>query len=150
MFPLDCDEFLLVNDRSVLEAEIASLTSDEAGLLVSDQYAPTESDDTVEPDPVGRIIHRITTEPALPPFLGKAIAPYDLANSHAMEIGEGNHHILVANRRVPERWLASARIAHFPIRSIEQFVSKVVTTRLAWLSRGDYRPIPRAPCCDFL
>ena len=37
-------------------------------------------------------------------------------------------------------WLASARIAHFPIRSIEQFVSKVVTTRLAWLSRGDYRP----------
>ena len=140
VFPLDCDEFLLVNDRSALEAEIASLTSDEAGLLVSDQYAPTESDDTVEPDPVGRIIHRITTEPALPPFLGKAIAPYALGNSHAMEIGEGNHHILVANRRVPERWLASARIAHFPIRSIEQFVSKVVTTRLAWLSRDDYRP----------
>ena len=36
VFPLDCDEFLLVNDSSALEAEIASLTSDEAGLLVSD------------------------------------------------------------------------------------------------------------------
>ena len=99
---------------------------------------------------MGRIIHRITTEPALPLFLGKAIALYALGNSHAMEIGEGNHHILVANSSVQERWLASVRIAHFPICSIEQFVYKVVKTRLAWLSRGDYRHISRALCCDFL
>jgi glycosyltransferase involved in cell wall biosynthesis len=140
VFPLDCDEFLLVDDRRALEAEIASLGVEEAGLLVSDHYAPTELDDTAEPDPVGRIIHRIVAEPALPLFHGKAIAPYALGNSRAVEMGEGNHHILVANRRVPERWLTSTRIAHFPVRSIEQFLSKVVTTRLAWLSRGDYRP----------
>jgi hypothetical protein len=140
VIPLDCDEFLLVDDRNALEAEIASLTPDEAGLLVSNQYAPTESDDTAEPDPVGRIIHRIVAEPALPPFHGKAIAPYALGSSRAVEMGEGNHHILIANRRMPEHWLKSARIAHFPVRSIDQFVSKVVTTRLAWLSRGDYQP----------
>ena len=55
-------------------------------------------------------------------------------------MGEGNHHILVAGDRMPERWLKMARIAHFPVRSTEQFLSKVVTTRLAWLSRTDYQP----------
>lgn len=140
LFPLDCDEFLSVRDRTALEAEIASLGAEEAGLLVSDHYAPTELDDSAEPDPVGRITHRIAAEPALPLFHGKAIAPYALGNADGVEMGEGNHHILVANRRSSERWLTSARIAHFPVRSIEQFISKVVTTRLAWLSRCDYRP----------
>ncbi len=140
IFPLDCDEFLLVEDRKALEVEIASLAPDEAGLIVSDQYAPTESDDTAEPDPVSRITHRIVAEPPLPLFHGKAIAPYALGSLQAVEMGEGNHHILVGGQRMPERWLTSARIAHFPVRSIEQFVSKVATTRLAWLSRCDYRP----------
>lgn len=139
LFPLDCDEFLSVGDRAALEAEIASLDAEEAGLLVADHYAPTELDDSADLDPVSRITHRIAAEPALPLFHGKAIAPYALGNSDGVEMGEGNHHILVANRRAPERWLTSARIAHFPVRSVEQFVSKVVTTRLAWLARGDYR-----------
>ena len=140
VFPLDCDEFLLVSDRKAFEAEIACLAPDEAGLLVSDQYAPTESDDTSESDPLVRIVHRIVSVPALPLFHGKAIAPYPLASSPKVAMGEGNHHILVANRRTPERWITKARIAHFPVRSTDQFVSKVVTTRLAWLSRADYQP----------
>jgi hypothetical protein len=139
VFPIDCDEFLLVDDREVLEAEIASLAPEEAGLLVSDQYAPMDSDHFAEPDPVRRIVHRTAAEPALPLFHGKAIAPYPLGSSPDVVMSEGNHHINVANRRMPERWLVSARIAHFPVRSVEQFVSKVVTTRLAWLSRRDYR-----------
>ena len=139
LFPLDCDEFLSVRDRTALEAEIASLGAEEAGLLVSDQYAPTELDNSADLDPVGRITHRIAAEPNLPLFHGKAIVPQPLGNSDGVEMGEGNHHILVANRRAPERWLTSARIAHFPVRSIEQFISKVVTARLAWLARGDYR-----------
>jgi hypothetical protein len=108
--------------------------------LVSDQYAPTESDDPGELDPVRRITHRIAAALPLPLFHGKAIAPYALGSLQSVEMGEGNHHIRVGSRRAPERWLTSARIAHFPVRSIEQFVSKVVTTRLAWLSRCDYRP----------
>jgi len=139
LFPLDCDEFLLVDDREALESEIAGLAPLEAGLLVSDHYAPMESDDYAEPDPVRRIVHRAAAEPTLPLLLGKAIAPYPLGSSPAVVMGEGNHHILIADRRMPERWLTSARVAHFPVRSIEQFVSKVVTTRLAWLSRRDYR-----------
>ena len=140
VFPLDCDEFLMVDDRGVLEAEIASLSAEEAGLLVCDHYAPTELDDASEPDPVSRITHRIAVQPDLPLFHGKVIAPYALGSLPSVEIGEGNHHILVADRRMPERWLTSARVAHFPVRSVEQFLSKVATTRLAWLSRCDYRP----------
>ena len=139
LLPLDCDEFLLVNDREAFEVEIASLAPEETGLLVSEQYAPVDSDDYEEPDPVCRIVHRTATEPPLPLFYGKAIAPYPLGSAPDVVMGEGNHHISVANRRMPERWLVSARIAHFPVRSVEQFVSKVVTTRLTWLSRHDYR-----------
>ena len=140
LLPLDGDEFLVLDDRAAFEAEIAGLAPGEAAVLASDQYAPTESDDPAEPDPVRRIQHRAVAEPALPLFHGKAIVPLALASSPAMAMGEGNHHVLVAYRRMPERWLASARVAHFPVRSAEQFLSKVVTTRLAWLSRRDYRP----------
>ena len=139
LFPLDGDEFLIPSNREALEAEIAALAPGEAGLLIPDHYAPLASDDQGEPDPVRRIVHRTAGAPAQPVTLGKAIIPYVLARSPDVAIGEGNHHIVIGDRRAPERWLASARVAHFPVRSVEQFVSKVVTTRLAWLSRGDYR-----------
>lgn len=140
IFPLDCDEFLVAEDRAALDAEIESLAPEEVGLLISDQYAPTESDQAAEPDPVSRIVHRIVAEPALPMFLGKVILPRSIALARDMSIGEGNHHVSIAGCRAPERWLTSAKIAHFPVRSVEQFVSKVVTTRLAWLARHDCQP----------
>jgi hypothetical protein len=139
-FPLDGDELLVVPDRAALEAEIAALGAEHVGLLVCDQYAPTELDDEAELDVVSRITPRIESDPVLPRYHGKAIVSRALASKRAVTMGEGNHHVLVADRRVPERWLSSARIAHYPVRSVEQFISKVVTTRLAWLSRGDYRP----------
>ena len=140
LFPLDGDEFLRVEDRAALEAAIARLAPGEAGVLACDQYAPAESDDPAEPDPVARIVHRAAALPAQPPFHGKAILPAALAGAPGVAIDEGNHHVLVAGHAVPERRLAAARIAHFPVRSAEQMISKVVTTRLAWLSRPDYRP----------
>ncbi len=139
LFPLDGDEFLVTADRAALEAEIAGLAPGEAGLLASDQYAPVDSDEASELDPVRRIVHRAAGEPAQPPFHGKAIVPFALAASPDVAISEGNHHIVVGSSRAPEHWLTSARVAHFPVRSAEQFLSKVVTTRLAWLARGDYR-----------
>jgi hypothetical protein len=140
LFPLDGDEFLRVEDRAALEAAIQRLAPGEAGLLACDQYAPAESDDPAEPDPVARIVHRAAAVPAQPPFHGKAIVPAALASRPGVAIDEGNHHVLVTGHAAPERRLAAARVAHWPVRSAEQMISKVVTTRLAWLSRQDYRP----------
>ncbi|HEX3065546.1 MAG TPA: glycosyltransferase family 2 protein [Dongiaceae bacterium] len=139
LFPLDGDEFLVAPDRAALEAEIAGLPPGEVGLLVPDHYAPLDSDEAGEPDPVRRIAHRTASLPAQPLFHGKVIVPQALAYSPGVAISEGNHHIVTGNRRAPERWLVAARVAHFPVRSAEQFLAKVVTTRLAWLARGDYR-----------
>jgi hypothetical protein len=139
LFPLDGDEFLVAPDRAALEDEIAALAPGETGLLIPDQYVPLSSDEAGEQDPVRRIVHRTAGLPAQPLFHGKAILPQALARSPDVAISEGNHHIVTGNRRAPERWLAAARVAHFPVRSAEQFLSKVVTTRLAWLARGDYR-----------
>src|SRR5262249_18425225 len=138
LIPLDADEFLRLGDRSALEAEIARLSPDETGILASDQYAPDDGDDVAEPDPAARIVHRAAAVPAQPPFHGRAFLPAALGAAAAM--AEGNHHVLIAGGAVPERRLVSARIAHFPVRSAEQLVAKVATARLAWLSRGDYRP----------
>jgi hypothetical protein len=140
LFPLDGDEFLRVEDRAALEAAIARLAPGEAGLLACDQYAPAETDDPAEPDPVARIVHRAAAVPAQPPFHGKVILPGGLASAPAVVMDEGNHHVLVAGSPAPERRLGAARIAHYPVRSHEQLVAKVVTQRLAWLSRHDYRP----------
>jgi hypothetical protein len=138
LLPLDADEFLRVADRAALEAEIARLPPGETAVLASDQYAPA-ADDGAEPDPVRRIRHRAAAVPAQPPIHGKAILPAALARAGAA-MDEGNHHVLLGGTTVPERRLAAARIAHFPVRSAEQLVAKVSTARLAWLSRGDYRP----------
>src|SRR4029078_9489449 len=73
LFLLDGDDFLVADDRSGLEAEIASLAPEQFGLLVCDHYAPMGSDDGTEPDPVRRIVHRAAAEPPMPQRRGKAI-----------------------------------------------------------------------------
>jgi glycosyltransferase involved in cell wall biosynthesis len=140
LLPLDADEFLQLEDRGALEAELARLPPDAAGLLLSDQYVPGTADDAAEPDPVRRILHRAAAVPAQPPAHGKIVVTGSLAAAPAMTAGEGNHHLLLAGAPVPERRLVAARVAHFPVRSAEQLVAKVATARLAWLSRHDYRP----------
>ncbi|MFO1056688.1 MAG: glycosyltransferase family 2 protein [Dongiaceae bacterium] len=140
LLPLDADEFLQLEDRGALEAELARLPPAAAGLLMSDQYAPAADDDAAEPDPVLRIRHRAAAVPAQPPHHGKIVVTGRLAALPEMTVGEGNHHLLLAGRRLPERRLAAARVAHFPVRSAEQLVAKVATARLAWLARHDYRP----------
>jgi hypothetical protein len=140
LLPLDADEFLRVPDRAALEAEIARLPPGETAVLASDQYAPAAADDGAEPDPVARIRHRAAAVPAQPAMHGKAILPAALARAAGTAMDEGNHHVLLGGVAVPERRLAAARIAHFPVRSAEQLIAKVTTARLAWLARGDYRP----------
>jgi hypothetical protein len=39
---------------------------------------------------------------------------------------------------VPERRLEGLTLVHFPVRSIDQFISRAILCRLAWSSRSDY------------
>jgi len=137
IFPLDGDEFLTCS-RVVMEHELSRVREDSIGLMVSDQYVPTELDDRGEPDPVRRIVHRAVTEPRLEPKMGKAVIPGWVASHAEFAIGDGNHDAYIEGQAVPTERFEQLRIAHFPVRSEPQFIVRVVVSRLAWLARADY------------
>lgn len=140
IFPLDGDEFLTCS-RAIMERELSRLRKDSIGLMVSDQYVPTELDNRGEPDPVRRIVHRAITEPPQEPKMGKAVIPGWVARHPEFAISEGNHVAFVQGRTVPLERFEQLRIAHFPVRSEQQFIVRVVVNRLAWLARADYHPV---------
>jgi hypothetical protein len=137
VFPLDVDEFLNVANRAVLEANLNQLGG-RPGYLFMDHYAPTVADDGKELDPIRRIVHRTDLSPTSEPRGGKVIVPQSFARNPSYAIAEGNHGIQ-GNPVTQPVLLRSFRLAHFPVRSIEQFISRVVVGWLAWISRKDYR-----------
>jgi hypothetical protein len=137
IFLLDADELLDVNSRTDLEHALSTLRHGQIGMLAADQFAPAEGDNSAESDPIRRITHRVCVETGLQPILGKVSVPGDIARSAGFRVGEGNHFVSVDNQDLVRSFLP-IRIAHFPVRSIDQFITKVVVSRLAWLSRRDY------------
>lgn len=141
VFPLDCDEFLQVPDRSALEKLLAQIPESSVGLLENVDYIPTPNDDLNEMDAVRRITNVAKITPYIEPKICKVVIPAVCAKKPDFFVGEGNHHVQIGGEIPTHQRLKLANIAHFPVRSIEQFVSKVVVGRLAWLSRPDYNPV---------
>lgn len=137
VFPLDCDEFIQASDRRFLEAALADLADDTIGLSNYVQYIPKETDDYSEQDVVRRVVHRAEVRPKL---VGKVVVPGRLVAHPEFSISEGNHRAALAGKHLSSRRVDQLDLAHFPIRSIEQFVSRAVVSHLAWISRSDYNP----------
>jgi hypothetical protein len=140
IIPLDSDEFLRVPDRATLEAALAGLDGTSLGLSNVVTYVPTESDDFKEIDVLRRIVHRAKTVPDVGCKIGKVIIPGELVRHAGFSLNEGHHGVSIDGRSVPERWLDVLSLAHFPVRSAEQFVLRTALCRLAWSSRSDYNP----------
>jgi hypothetical protein len=140
LFPLDCDEFLQVRDRALLEALVAQIPKGAVGYLENVDYVPTPSDQDDEIDAVRRIVHVAITAPPRAPKVFKLVIPAAVAQRVGFLVGEGTHSANIGGKSLPQHRLQSANIAHFPVRSIDQFVSKVVIGRLAWLTRPDFNP----------
>jgi glycosyltransferase involved in cell wall biosynthesis len=139
IFPLDGDEFLQVRDRAVLEGDIAPLGREpgQPGLMYMVNYVPTENDDRSEPDFLRRIRHR--PEFSENPVLGKVVVPAIVARQPSFAVSEGCHFIRLDGQGVSPIPLARTRMAHFPVRSLEQFTSRVVVNYIGWISRTDYK-----------
>src|SRR5262245_33272183 len=140
IIPLDSDEFLRVPDRATLEAALAG--SDGTSLSLSNvvTYVPTENDHLNEADVLRRIVHRATTVQDIGRKIGKVIIPGELVRHAGFSLNEGHHGVSIDGRPVPERWLDALSLAHFPVRSVDQFVLRTALCRLAWSSRSDYNP----------
>lgn len=140
IIPLDGDEFLHIRDRATLEGALADLDADSVGLSNVVNYVPTEKDDLNEMDVLRRIVHRAATLPDLGCKIGKVIIPGELLKRASFTLNEGHHGVSVDGKLVPERWLDALSLAHFPVRSIDQFILRTALCRLAWSSRSDYNP----------
>lgn len=140
VMPLDCDEFLCMPDRAALEAALAHLDGAAVGLADLASYVPTADDDAKQMDVPRRIVHRAKTIPEIPRKIGKVVISGAVIGRPGFSLSEGHHGVRVDGKPVPERRLDALTLAHFPIRSIEQFVMRAILCRLAWSSRSDYNP----------
>jgi Glycosyl transferase family 2 len=114
---LDADEFVR-GDREAFRAGL--LASDQPVQLPWVSYVPSPDDDASEQNPVARIRHRRRREV---PQYNKTTVPRGLIGR--AQVGAGNHS-LIAGSRIAAVQIDGVTLAHFPVRSREQLMSKVL------------------------
>jgi len=137
LFLLDADEFIVDTTPSLLGTLAESLGSERVGALRWQTYVPT-NDDPDAVSPVSRIRHRRVDERI---DLRKVVVPLQLLASRDLQVAEGNHLMWCADGEpFPQGDLDSPVLAHFPVRSQEQLVSKIVVGWLSVCLYADRRP----------
>jgi FkbM family methyltransferase len=121
-FPLDADEFLVAPSRESLELSLKSVATNHCLHLPWMTYVPTEKDNLSELNAIRRIAYRKAKE--IPQAYKLAVSRTFFATGH---LHEGNHGIYDANgKTVPTDTDDSIYIAHFPVRSESQLISKIL------------------------
>ncbi|WP_024278944.1 glycosyltransferase family 2 protein [Xanthobacter sp. 126] len=134
IFPLDGDEFVVAEDRSVLEADLAALGGYRVGGLNPRHYVMTHHDDPDEPCPLTRLRHVAVHDP----YVFKVVVPGRLAAERGFGIVDGNHGATKWDVPLPSTLLPNVQLAHFPARSEAQLVSKGIAGYLRWTARRDF------------
>ena len=140
-FWLDADEFLLVESRAKLEANLAMIPIGQVGLIQWKTFIP---EPTKEPkqsiDPLRDIQYRRISEKGV--YCHKSIATSKLYNP-SLVISQGGHRMLDASgREIPQTSMPDIWLGHFPIRSIEQLTMKAVVGWLAQVKRNKIQNTP--------
>jgi len=123
IIPLDGDELIWCQDRAALERAIAAVPAGNVGVLRWITYVPRPTDDLSEPNLARRITHYRSDEQER---WHKVVIPVSLARQPGFAIGMGNHRVVTAAGEVPGVELQRVRLAHFPVRSPEQVISKAL------------------------
>jgi hypothetical protein len=98
-------------------------------------YVPTIADDCRDPNPVTRIQHRLRA----PHWVRKVFFPADVMRLDDVYLADGNHDLLSKiGRDIPQRTSKRIFIAHFPVRSSQQLISKVRIGAAARLLNPDF------------
>lgn len=127
VFPLDGDEFLAVPEGSSLIPDGAA--TDRPILLTWHSYVPDHSDDLNELNPVLRIRRRRAVAGR---EYAKVIVPRALAALPQAALAQGNHDLLVDGQRCQPHAHPTCCLAHFPLRSLGQYATKVALTWLQY------------------
>jgi hypothetical protein len=133
IIPLDIDEFIVA--AQPLHLVLAAASKDSPLELLWKTYIPSTHDDPSEKNVLKRIQHRAVREVG---HFAKIAIPEGLL-SKGLRIGMGNHGLtdsrgLPAIKNGPCQELA---LAHFPVRSPEQFMGKVLAGWLATAAKAE-------------
>lgn len=137
--PLDADEFIIEADgdqRNVRSTLLESVTLDSIQMIPWRGYVPTDREATGSSSLFRDIQHRRAAEPVP---VHKVLLPTAIASNVRLILKQGNHDVVARdNSSIRRRILPSVALAHFPIRSIEQFKAKVVVGWLANMAKPGY------------
>lgn len=127
LFPLDADEFIAAESRDHLLSALRSLPGDRVGRATWKTYVPTPDDDARIANPLTRITHCRQGELQ---WYSKVVAPAHLFSDPSVSLREGNHGLSRGDCDIEDVVLGDVRLAHFPIRSEKQLISKML---VGWL-----------------
>jgi hypothetical protein len=136
LLPLDADEFIVADSRTVLEAELAATPDIGALSLAWLPFVPTRHDDPDDPSPISRIRHRMRSPH---PRVRKVFFNAAVLDHADVYLADGNHQLLSRQgREIPHREASQVFLAHYPVRSSQQFASKVVIGAMARRLSADF------------
>jgi SAM-dependent methyltransferase len=136
VFLLDADEFIVTPSREALYGQLRALRPGTQAQYAWRTYIPAPTDPEGDlSDPLRSITHRRAVEQ---PWY-KPIIVTNPKIDMKVSIKQGNHGVSYARLPLRKVKLHNATIAHFPVRSVEQFTSKILVGWIANLERNRYR-----------
>ena len=138
LFMLDADEFIKCPSRAYLDDAIGAIPVDTTAALKWASYVPTPDDASDERNVVKCIQHRVAHETNL---VCKVTLCKRFADDASLTIAEGNHAVLRGRdelaRPIPHVSFRGVSLAHFPVRSESQLVSKaLIGIWSRWVEQG--------------
>lgn len=136
VFLLDADEFIVAVSRDALYSQLRAMRPGTQAQYCWRTYIPApEGPEGDASDPLRSITHRRLVEhPWYKPILVTK-PKIDMK----LKIRQGNHDVRYAGRPLRKVKLQDVTIAHFPVRSLDQFTSKILVGWIANLERNRYR-----------
>ncbi|MGD1253687.1 glycosyltransferase family 2 protein [Mycobacterium seoulense] len=136
VFLLDADEFIVAASREALYAQLRAMRPGTQAQYRWRTYipAPTGPEGDAS-DPLRSITHRRAEERAW----WKPIIVTKPKIDMKLRIKQGNHGATYRGRSLRKVKLRDVTIAHFPVRSVDQFTSKILVGWIANLERNRYR-----------
>ena len=129
IFPLDADEFIVLNSDLSLHNMLESKKNTQR--IKWRTYIPDRNDDMDENNPAIRIQHRLKEELKT---VHKVIIPGSIAEQENITIAQGNHYLMKDGVRMDSEELEFIHLAHLPVRSAGQYGSKIVLGYLQYLT----------------
>jgi hypothetical protein len=139
VFPLDADEAIDCVSRVALERNLKKIPRQGVGIVPWRTYIPAATDDWAEINPFRRILHRKAREA---PQFYKVVLPGWQLGCGPIVIATGSHSARSATgfKQLTMNLLEEVSLAHFPVRSPDQLVSKVIGGWLSMCATGFGRP----------